>query len=261
MLQIHLSASVEGILAQLTEFEQRQVPFALAQALTKTAHAARKEVLHQMPQRFILRSGWPQKGLRVTPAHKNDANPTASVWTKEWYMADHESGGIRRPRSSGHLWIPTLAARAGGTIEGRVLSRNYPGNLRKTMDKPGRKRRKKPGKGSYAKPRPFRIGNSIYIRQDSERFPIVRLYSLAERAVYKPRWEFEKTIAAEARTLPRTFIECLDKALKTGRGGPTNSAYVDHLMQSGSDSFTSDSGSPIPSSPSFAQILTSNGED
>lgn len=56
MLQIHLSASVEGILAQLTEFEQRQVPFALAQALTKTAHAARKEVVHQMPQRFILNS-------------------------------------------------------------------------------------------------------------------------------------------------------------------------------------------------------------
>lgn len=261
MLQIHLSASIEGILAQLTDLEQHHVPFALAQALTKTAHTARKEVARQMPQRFILRSHWPQRGLRVTPANKNDANPTASVYTKDWFMADHETGGVRRPRSSGHLWVPTLAARAGGTLEGRVLSRNYPANIRKAMDKPGRKRRKKPGKGSYAKPRPFRIGNGVYVRQDSARFPIVRLYSLTDQAVYRPRWEFERTVSSEARNVARIFIQCLDKAMKTARGGPVRSAYVDNLTEAGAPNPVSDGGSPIASAPSFAQILSSNGDD
>ncbi len=255
MLDLKMLSNVDDIIASLNELEFHQVPFALAHALTVTAHEGRKEVVAELPDRFHIRTPWTAKGVRATAANRRDRDPSAAVSTKDWYMADQEAGGERKPKS-GHIWVPTLEARAGGAITGRVLARNYPKNIRKAMEKPGRKKRKVPGRGTYAKPKAFIVGNNVYIRQDDHRLPIVRLYALTDHATLPPRWGFEKTMQrVSGKQLRLQFIRALDGALKTAKGGPVKSAYVDHLMEhdgtGGADIFGS--------APTFAQTLAQNG--
>ena len=254
MLNLMMQSTVGDVLAALNELEFTQVPFALARTLTQVAHEGRVEVVAEMPDRFTLRSPRVAKGVRVLAAKKNDLN--AAVYTMDWFMEDQESGGTRRAKKGGHMWVPTLDARAGGVFAGRVLTKNLPKNIRKQIEKGRRSKRKRPGHGTYAKPKAFIVGRNVYIRQDERRLPIVRLYTLADRAVLPPRWRFEKTMErVSAKHLRRKFIENLDAALKTKKGGPVKSAYVEHLMEYDGIGV----GDAVPITPTFAQTLTQNG--
>lgn len=259
MFETRMQSNIDDILANLTELEGTQIPFALAHALTVTAHEGRKEVVAEMPDRFHIRTPRTPKGVRVQQAQRRDKSPSAAVFTRDWYMQDQEAGGTRRPRGGGNIWVPTVEARAGGSIEGRVLARYYPKNIKKNLEKGRSERRKKPGQGRYALPRPFVVdtstGRHVYIRQDERRLPIVRLYSLAERAVIPARWDFVKTMTrVSGKQLRQQFIRSLDKALKGARGGPIKSNYVDYLAEHGGMP-----GDILAATPTFAQTLADNG--
>ena len=254
MIDLMMRSTVSDVIAALTELEFTQVPFALARTLTQVAHAGRVEVVAEMPDRFTLRSPRVQKGVRVRAAKKDALS--AAVYTMDWFMEDQESGDTRRAKNGGHMWVPTVQARAGGVFAGRVLTKNLPKNIKKQIEKGRRSKRKRPGHGTYAKPKAFIVGRNVYIRQDERRLPIVRLYTLADRVVLPPRWHFEKTMdRVSAKHLRRKFIENLDAALKTKKGGPVKSAYVEYLMQSDG----AIGGSPIPEASSFDAVLSQNG--
>jgi hypothetical protein len=89
---ISVETDIERAIGQLRSItEMQQLKFAIAKALTQTAYDVQKEVRANMPGRFILRRQWIVQGIRVERATKE--NLTATVYTKDKFMALQESGG------------------------------------------------------------------------------------------------------------------------------------------------------------------------
>lgn len=68
---------------------ERQMPFAIALALTRTAQDAQQEVKGQLPSRFALRNGWTARNIRIQAASKSGLEATI---TAPDYMAKQETG-------------------------------------------------------------------------------------------------------------------------------------------------------------------------
>lgn len=82
----------------------RQVPYALALALSRTARDAQDEVRADLPHRFTIRTPYTVRGIRASGASKADLNAVVSAPD---YMALQETGGTRTPARSRYLAIPS----------------------------------------------------------------------------------------------------------------------------------------------------------
>lgn len=229
-IRIGLSSTVDAVIGALTDLERTQVPFAWTKALNVTAAEIQKEVKVGLPDRFTLRRDWVAKGIRIRGASKS--RPEAWVFTKDWYMASQETGGDRHPLKAPDIFVPSLEVREGKTFSGQIAKANRPAVLLKAANRGSGKRQP----GRHANPLAFiaatKTGKKgLFIRRDADRrLPIVLLYTLAPEVKIPPRWGFEQVTArVSQKTIRRAFIDALDKALKTARGGPIRSAYVEHL--------------------------------
>lgn len=93
-----------------------QIAKVAALALTKTAQDAQTAVTDALPKNFTIRTPWWKKsskfGIKVKPAEKSDATPTAEVGTNADWLALHEEGGTKKRTGSGkNLAIPTRQVR------------------------------------------------------------------------------------------------------------------------------------------------------
>lgn len=68
---------------------ERQMLFAIALALTRTAQDAQQEVKGQLPSRFALRNGWTARNIRIQAASKSGLEATI---TAPDYMTKQETG-------------------------------------------------------------------------------------------------------------------------------------------------------------------------
>jgi hypothetical protein len=85
----------------------RQLRFAAALALTRTAQDARAEIVAELPRRFTIRTGWIARGIRIRPATKTRL--VATVLSLDDFMALQETGGTKTPRQGGRLGVPIAA--------------------------------------------------------------------------------------------------------------------------------------------------------
>jgi hypothetical protein len=95
-MRVRVISDVERITRALDDAAQKQVPFALARALTWTAKDAQSDVRGELPRRFTLRNNWVSSGIRITPAKKGA--PEALVGSLEPFMARQETGGVKKAR-------------------------------------------------------------------------------------------------------------------------------------------------------------------
>lgn len=242
MLAMDVGDNLGSVIGNLTEIEEKHVPFALSLALNRTAKDVQVEVVSGLASQFTLRRNWTAKGIRLTPATKGSL--VARIYTKDWYMRDQEEGGDRRPRNGNDIWVPTLAVRDGGVLSGLVRRNMRPRALRKAADEAaaklgatGKRHYRQPGE-AYAKPTPFiavmKNGKrGLFIRQDSSRrLPLTLLYTLAPDVKIAPRWHFQATgNRISAKRLRQQFIDALSHALDTAKGGAVHSSYVSELKR------------------------------
>lgn len=246
MLQFDVASNLDSIIGNLTDLEAKQVPFAWVLALNRTSAEGQREVRAELPSRFQLRRDWTAKGVRTKLATK--ANPVALVFTMDWYMRQQEEGGDRIPLS-GKLFIPgrSLRVRQGQKSHGQIIASMRPGVLMRKAEKEiWRVRNKRAGEGQQQKqhrtPYPFRMTHNgvdgLWIRErggseaGGDKSPIDLLYVIVDRAKIPERWGFERTTTRVAdKHLRREFIKALDEGLKSAKGGPIKSVYVEHLKE------------------------------
>ena len=87
---------------------KRQVPFALALALTRTAQEVRDQLRSTLGAHFTVRSKWVERSLQIDRAEKRDADPTARVGSLYLPMGLHAVGGTKKSRQ-GDVAIPVGA--------------------------------------------------------------------------------------------------------------------------------------------------------
>ena len=101
---IRITANTLDFQRQLDDVARQQLPFALANTLSRTAEEAVALNKSKLPGRFTIRTTWVAKGYRVKHARKNDL--TATITHKDAYMALQEFGGTKTPTSAKSVAVP-----------------------------------------------------------------------------------------------------------------------------------------------------------
>lgn len=86
----------------------QQLPFAVSQAMNRTAIEVQQAVKAAMPRRFTLRSNWVVQGIRVEFSNKRKLE--AVVYSRDKFMTLQEYGGTKKPFGN-YLAIPTTLVR------------------------------------------------------------------------------------------------------------------------------------------------------
>ncbi len=175
----------------------KQANYAAAVALTRTAQDAQKEVRRQLPSRFIMRTKWVPKGIRVKMARKSDLESV--VWVKDQFMLAQEHGG------TGESSVPIGARPSPKSV---TRQSKWPSRL---LEKP------KHFIGPIAK------GSDEMVlwrrRNKKKRYPIRLMYVFEKGGVeIKPRFGFRETVEQVANTrFVSHFEEQLARALAPAR--------------------------------------------
>lgn len=184
----------------LTDIATRNLPFASALALTRTAQAAQSAVRKDLPNKFTVRRSWIVQGIQITPASKSDWPALkAVVGSRDEFMVLQETGGTRKGLGGRRIAIPTKAARPNPRA---VLARS-----------------KRPG-ALLAKPKTFfkdtESGKgSVFQRGNGSKRVRKALFLLRPEVKVKARFGFGETVAgAFQASYGQEFEKAMDQAIK-----------------------------------------------
>ena len=194
---VEVIADLGGLKHFTKELVRKQLPFATAVALTRTAQEARDVARKHMAQRFTLRSTWPARGLQIQRAEKKDwPNVRAIVGHKDELFVLHETGGIKKSRQGRRIAIPTKAVRR--TKTGKIS------------------RAQRPARALQRK-RVFLAEDTIRQRTTKKTRRSI-LYLLRQRVRIRPTFGFRENVERTAgRVYAREFDKALTKAVKTAK--------------------------------------------
>ncbi len=179
----------------------KQIPFATALALTRTAKEVQREEIVHIRTAFTIRGSWLREGGRfgvgITPATKE--NLVAVVESRAPWLEAHEEGTTRTPEGS-HFAIPQKDIRR---TETQVIARSQ---------------RPKALKRAF-KVETMRGVPLLLQRVGRGKRSILRvMYQLTGRARIVPRLRFIETgKAVVERAWQRIFSEALERAIRTAR--------------------------------------------
>lgn len=92
-VQIIVRHNLAAVARDLDALAKRELPFAIALALTRTAQDVRDRLRASLPNYFTVRSTWIEKSIQITRAEKKDPDPAAHVGSLYLPMALHAEGG------------------------------------------------------------------------------------------------------------------------------------------------------------------------
>lgn len=204
-------------LKQFTEAMEKQVPFATALALTRTAGQGQDRVREELPKHFTLRNKFTEGSIRFKRAEKRDwPNCKAIVGTISPYLEIQEEGGDKTADGKAFA-IPKGIRRSDKT---QVSRAKWPGKiLPKNSAIPGGGRTKGAVNGKRSKPKPFLIrekdGVGVYIRTD-KKGKLKRLFRLTRKTLHVKRrdWLQAPVEAIVRENLGKNFDKALDDAIK-----------------------------------------------
>lgn len=177
----------------------KQVRFAAAQALTKTAQDVQQEVRRQLPERFTIRTPWLAQGIRIIPATPTKLE--SAVVVKDEFMAVQETGGDKQSISGKAMGIPVGARPTPMSV---TRPSQFPGAL---LSKAGYFIAPI-AKGSKT--------NGVWKRTGKGRLQL--MYVFEQKIYLKPRFGFLETSRKVAMDrMPKRFAEALRQALATAK--------------------------------------------
>ncbi len=124
MLNISFAAEFQRFALTLNDFGRKQLPFAAAQALTRTAQIGRDEVVRGMPAAFDRPTPFTTRGITIISARKTRLE--ARVLVKDVqaeYLRLQEAGGMRQPKKRAIITPRAVKLNQYGNIPQRGLAR------------------------------------------------------------------------------------------------------------------------------------------
>jgi len=129
---VTITTAMRELGVQLDRVIAKQLPFATALAMTRSARDARDQARKDHAKRFARAraKGFAKFSIRATRAEKRDwPNVTASVGSIHDFMVRQETGGTKRATGSGEIAIPTSLIRR--TTRGSVSKAQRPSKVLK----------------------------------------------------------------------------------------------------------------------------------
>lgn len=197
---INVSFDTAPIVRGFEDLARKQIPFATAVALTRTAKDAAEDVRNHLGDDFTLRSSWVARGITISPATKTRLR--AEVRSRDKFMALQETGGDRVPSTPGRDAVPVTGSAARPSKAAKSPRRVWPANLKR----------------GYAVKRGS-ASTLIFARYGRGKKSTSRLLWVVSRAInVAPRWHLQAIVERDAaRRLPEHFKRELLKAIRTAR--------------------------------------------
>jgi hypothetical protein len=219
MIRIGVQSDIAKLRNALTAFDDTQMPFTVAKALTMTAQDAQLAVRAAIPSEFTLRRDWIVKGIRTIAARKD--NLTAMVYSIDPFMGRQEHGGEKIPMDGGrNLAIPLSGARPSDAdiIPTALLPSNL-GRAEYTISKKSGKQVTMKGTGGAA----FRLisnGKTYLMLRAGGVLKV--MYLITPSAYVPPRLNLGTiTMETVRRRFAANFFTAAKQAMATRRTGGT----------------------------------------
>ena len=246
VVSLNVKHDIDRALRKLTNIEKKQIPFAIALALTKTAQDAQKAITDQIPKVFDRPISATKKAVRIEPAKKTKLVAAVKIKDSffgspplEKYLAAQIKGGPRRHKrferaliSSGHMpankyAVPSKRLRLNrfGNVPAsthvRILSAIKSG-IDPTQFRTGSARSEKQQQKSRFFALPKKSGKrpaGIWERKGTGRNSFITLiFAYVSRPRYRVRLPFDKIAERiSRRRFPINFRVALRRALRTAR--------------------------------------------
>jgi hypothetical protein len=241
MMSLSVVSNVRDFTRYLDKVQKKQLPYATARALTKTAQEAQKELQAAMPRTFNVTKKWWLKqqptGIKIQSAKKADLE--AVVYTAAYFARLQEEGGIKIPFRGRGILVPTeltprYGRRSGGSTKliagAKVLkfkkgARKSPGRTGSAEAIKGVRRKK--GLTKFSRPELVNAdpiatmpsgARGVFRRRGKKRLPIDRVYSYVPRARVREKMKFKKrAYHTSLQVFDNMFAMSLSMALKTAR--------------------------------------------
>ncbi len=241
---IIVRTDLEKLIKDLDDLTKKELPFATARALTKTAQEVRDKLRGQLDEHFTTRNKWVERSIQIDAANKRDHEPVARVGSLYEPMSDHVEGGTKEGKDGRSVGIPVWAR---PTAEDRTRPSQFPGKLAEKsaffvapfsrgdfkvgagvsspdgvgvfqrLGKYRKKRKPKPVEGASTVPKKKRKPAKDGEKRDARR---LRLWWVLEDEVkIKDDWPFEEegTSVVEQRLID-LFWQSLEEARATSKG-------------------------------------------
>ncbi len=204
-MRIDVRMDVKDINRKMRAFSS-EFAFATAKALTDTAKDAQAEIRNkELPRVFDLKNRWTQSGIRITPAKKD--MPSASVYSRDWYLTDHEHGKIRYPFRGKYIAIPGRGLSVAKS--GRITKSKRPDAVMRRPDVFIVSLRKSGLKAIVQRPRK---------KAEARAGKLNVLYILKPKVRIKEKLRFKDTVAEVVnKRFKRNYIRILNQAIRSMR--------------------------------------------
>lgn len=211
-MRVAVTTNIEQLAKDLDDLAKRQVPFAIALALTRTAQDARTGVVSSLPESFEIRNTWVERSFRVTKATKGH-DPVAIMGSLYEPMALQAEGGVKEGERGKDVAVPVAARASEGDV---TRPASWPGRLAKKRDffvapfGGGIVGAASDGSGGVG------LFQRVGRRREKKR---LKLWWLIEPEVkVEPRWAFEAiSRAAIEGALVDNFWAAMEQAVATAR--------------------------------------------
>lgn len=227
----HITHNLDNLIAGLTAAERKQVPIALAKALTRTGVAVKAAEVDTMRRVFDRPTRFTLNGLFLKPATK--AKPEALVWLRDWapkgtpatqYLAPQIDGGQRRHKKLEGLLLRRGLIRPGEFIQpGKSMKLDAHGNvgrgqLQRILSDLGAHFDRQQNSTDSKKRKHFikrTEGRSVIYRRGSDR-KITPVLVASKAPGYQPRFPFFKVAEQTTGvTIGTAFDTALQEAMAT----------------------------------------------
>lgn len=189
---------------------ERQIPFAIALALTRTAQDAQAVVKAHLGDEFTIRTPWIAKGIRIQAAKKADL--AATVGSVDRFMEPQAVGGIKTALKGKMVGVPMVGkGRPRPTIKAVTRPSKWPGALTK-------KANVFYGVAGY-KPGTLGVWQRVTRKTEGGKVRGLRLlYALVEKAKILPHWPIKDQVEDVVRQRwAHNTIAAMEHAIKTAK--------------------------------------------
>lgn len=206
MMDFHVTCNVDKVLKNVKDIREKQLPYAIKEAVNANAFRARRALIKDYPRKFTMRSKGLPNLIRIDKADKKI--PAARIYLDKLFMAKQEYGGDKVAKPGKGVAVPRPGVTEKGlTAKGAIKQGYYVSALLADAEKNKRRKRRRRGR-EYAESRPEARKNSKYHPFEMERTDGVRfiarhiagtrklewMYALHPKVVVPPRWGWQKIV-------------------------------------------------------------------
>lgn len=236
-MQVQVELDFTKLAKALTRIADKNVPFAMARAVTDTAKEIKTTSIHRLNRVFQIRSTWLERGMRVISADWKTVRQEARVGTKDPFMVLQQTGGDKAPLGASQ-GVPEAGSPLSGGMpmpRGTAGERTTPKGSRwpkhlieailaqRAMRKAGKVSRNRAAKNKLvylenAKTVTIGVRTKFGKGSNTGRDQFKALWFLVKRPVHIPkRWDFlERGEAQAVRILPWYVQKRLDEVIARG---------------------------------------------